>query len=47
MAINHKTNGCPPSSDLLDEKHTHRNAEQGRKDKNGKPLKFRSDLESD
>ena len=37
----------PMSNDDLKEKCAHRNSEEGKKDKNGKPLKFSRDLESD
>ena len=37
----------PLSNDELKKKRTHRETEEGKKDKNGKPLKFSRDLESD
>ncbi|MCB2167350.1 MAG: transposase [Deltaproteobacteria bacterium] len=37
----------PLSNDELKKKRAHRDTEEGKKDKNGKPLKFSRDLESD
>jgi hypothetical protein len=37
----------PLSSDELKKKRAHHDTEEGQKDKNGKPLKFSRDLESD
>jgi IS5 family transposase len=42
-----KSASRPMSNDELNKKRDHRNTPEGRKDKNGKPLKFSRDLDSD